>query len=190
MNLQRAIEIAIDAHKGTYDKAGNLYILHPMRVMLSLETEDEMIVGVLHDVVEDCPPWSFEALAAEGFSETVIEALKSVTKHSDDPDYMAFIERSKSNPVGRKVKVADINDNLNVKRLNEVAPRDAERLTKYLKSLKFLKSEPANSDEVASLNLLTIWQRAEEISVEPLTESQKNRVKRFLEKYHPEVKLP
>ena len=183
MNLQRAIEIAIDAHKGTYDKAGNLYILHPMRVMLSLETEDEMIVGVLHDVVEDCPPWSFEALAAEGFSETVIEALKSVTKHSDDRDYMAFIERSKSNPVGRKVKVADINDNLNVKRLNEVAPRDAERLSKYLTALKFLKSEPANSAEVASLNLLSIWQRVEEKSVDPLTDFEKNLIKQSREKY-------
>ncbi len=183
MNLQRAIEIAIDAHKGTHDKAGSLYILHPLRVMLSLETEDEMIVGVLHDVVEDCPPWSFEALAAEGFSETVIEALKSVTKHSDDRDYTAFIERSKSNPVGRKVKVADISDNLNVKRLNEVAPRDAERLTKYLNALKFLKSEPVNSAETHRLDLLSIWQRAEERSAEPLTESEKNLVKESLEKY-------
>lgn len=177
MNLQRAIEIAIDAHKGTYDKAGNLYILHPMRVMLSLETEDEMIVGVLHDVVEDCPPWSFEALAAEGFSETVIEALKSVTKHSDDRDYMAFIERSKSNPVGRKVKLADINDNLNVNRLHAVTARDAERLSKYLKAKGFLKSEPVR------LDLLSIWQRAEERSVEPLTDFEENLLKRYREKY-------
>ena len=183
MNLQRAIEIAIDAHKGTYDKAGNPYILHPLRVMLSLDTEDEMIVGVLHDVVEDCPPWSFGALAAEGFSETVIEALKSVTKHSDDRDYMAFIERSKSNPVGRKVKLADINDNLNTKRLKEVTEKDAKRLTKYLKALEFLKSNMASANEIRSRDLLSVWISAEKISMEPLTEVEHTLVQRSLQEY-------
>ena len=66
--LQRAIEIAVAAHKGQIDKAGSPYVLHPLRIMLKLRSDDERIVGVLHDVVEDCEGWSFERLAEEGFS--------------------------------------------------------------------------------------------------------------------------
>ena len=66
MNFERAIEIAVSAHKGAVDKGGNPYILHPLTVMLSLETAEEKIVGVLHDVIEDTP-WTFEALRNEGF---------------------------------------------------------------------------------------------------------------------------
>ena len=66
MNLERAIEIAVEAHKGAKDKGGNPYVLHPLRVMLSLRTEEERMVGVLHDVVEDSE-WTFQQLVAEGF---------------------------------------------------------------------------------------------------------------------------
>lgn len=68
LNLQRAIEIATQAHRDQNDKAGAPYLLHPLRLMMSLETEDERIVGVLHDVVEDGPGWTFERLEQEGFS--------------------------------------------------------------------------------------------------------------------------
>ena len=78
--LERAIAIAAEAHAGQFDKGGNPYILHPMRVMLSLRTEEEQIVGVLHDVCEDCPGWDLERLRREGFSETIVVALASVTK--------------------------------------------------------------------------------------------------------------
>ena len=84
--LERAIEIAVEARKGQLDKGGNPYILHPLRVMMSVDLELEKIVAVLHDVVEDSN-WTFEALLAEGFSIEVIEALKSVTKNSDNEDY-------------------------------------------------------------------------------------------------------
>lgn len=90
--LKRAIEIATEAHKGQFDKAGNDYIGHPLRVMEMGKTEEEKIVGVLHDVVEDTD-WTFEALAAEGFSEKVIAALRCVTKVSENENYDDFIER-------------------------------------------------------------------------------------------------
>nr|WP_200931688.1 HD domain-containing protein [Paenibacillus sp. Leaf72] len=51
--MNKAIEIAAKAHEQQKDKAGHPYILHPLRVMLSLNTEEERIVGVLHDVLED-----------------------------------------------------------------------------------------------------------------------------------------
>ena len=79
MNLERAIEIAVSAHKGQVDKSGAPYILHPLRIMFSLKSEEEKIVGILHDVVEDSD-WSFEDLIKEGYSENVIRGLKSVTK--------------------------------------------------------------------------------------------------------------
>ena len=138
MNLERAIEIAVAAHKGMKDKGGNPYILHPLRIMISLTTEDERIVGVLHDVVEDCPDWTFERLQSEGFSESVLRSLMSVTKSSDDTDYQAFVERARNDPVGRKVKMADIKDNLDVTRIGDLRAEDIARINRYKKALEVL----------------------------------------------------
>ena len=84
MNLERAIEITVNAHKGVSDKGGNPYILHPLRVMMSLKSDNEKIVGVLHDVVEDTGDWGFERLKEEGFCEEALDGLRSVTKTSDE----------------------------------------------------------------------------------------------------------
>jgi len=138
MNLERAIEIAVAAHKGQVDKAGSPYILHPLRIMFSLKSEEEKIVGILHDVVEDSD-WSFEDLKKEGFSENVIGGLKSVTKFEGE-DYDAFIKRAYSDPIGRNVKIADVTDNLDIKRIDEISERDFERLKKYRRALKFLQT--------------------------------------------------
>lgn len=138
MNLQRAIEIAVEAHRGMTDKGGNPYILHPLRVMLSLSSEEEKIVGVLHDVVEDCDGWSFERLKAEGFSETVLIALQSVTKSFEDRSYEDFVQRAAKNHIGKKVKIADILDNLDVKRINDINMEDVKRIKKYKNALTML----------------------------------------------------
>ena len=137
--LERAIEIAVEAHKGQIDKGGSPYILHPLRVMMSVDGELEKIVAVLHDVVEDSD-WTFEALVAEGFSIEVIEALKSVTKNSDNEDYDSFIQRAMQNPIGRKVKIADLRDNLDVTRIAELGDKDLQRINKYKKALKILSA--------------------------------------------------
>ena len=138
MNLERAIEIAVSAHKGVFDKGGNPYILHPLRVMMLLTTKDEQIVGVLHDVVEDSEDWDFDKLKAEGFSDTVLDSLRSVTKFSENEDYDAFIQRGLDNSIGRAVKIADIKDNLDVTRIGELKDKDLKRLNKYKRSLKTL----------------------------------------------------
>ena len=135
--LERAIGIAVEAHKGQLDKGGNPYILHPLRVMMSVDFELEKIVAVLHDVVEDSD-WTFEALLAEGFSNEVIEALKGVTKQSDNEDYESFIQRAIRNPIGRKVKIADLRDNLDVTRIPDIGEKDLQRISKYKKALKIL----------------------------------------------------
>jgi (p)ppGpp synthase/HD superfamily hydrolase len=133
--LHRAIEIAVAAHAGQTDKAGAPYILHPLRVMLSLEGDADRIVGVLHDVIEDCPGWTPERLREEGFSEPILTALAHVTKLSDNEDYTAFIARAAANPIAARVKRADLLDNLDVRRLPVVTEKDGRRLSKYLAAL-------------------------------------------------------
>tara|TARA_Y100000591_G_scaffold292377_1_gene279553 strand:+ start:467 stop:889 length:423 start_codon:yes stop_codon:yes gene_type:complete len=139
MNLHRAIEIALDAHKNVSDKGGNSYILHPLRLMLQMDSEEEMIVAILHDVVEDSEKWSFDKLKEEGFSKKIINSLRSVTKENKNEDYEKFIDRSIKDKIGRKVKIADISDNLDISRLKEVTDKDILRINKYKKALAKLK---------------------------------------------------
>ncbi len=139
MNLQRAIEIALEAHKGALDKGGNPYILHPLRLMLQMDSEEEMIVAILHDVVEDSEKWSFDKLQAEGFSKKIINSLRSITKENENEDYEKFIDRSIRDKIGRKVKIADISDNLDISGLKEVTDKDILRINKYKKALEKLK---------------------------------------------------
>ncbi len=142
--LKRAIEIATEAHKGQMDKAGKEYIGHPLRVMEMGKTEEEKIVGVLHDVVEDSG-WTFDALEAEGFSKEVLDALKCVTKKSENENYDDFIERVKKNPLAVAVKINDLTDNMDIRRLPYLSDKDVKRLKKYLKAYKKLTGEPVYS---------------------------------------------
>ena len=135
MNLERAIEIAVEAHKGVLDKGGSPYVLHPLRMMFAVTTDEEKIVAVLHDVVEDGEDWDFGRLEKEGFSTEILNALRSVTKITEDEDYDNFIERALRNPIGRQVKIADLKDNLDVTRIGELIERDMKRLNKYKKAL-------------------------------------------------------
>jgi (p)ppGpp synthase/HD superfamily hydrolase len=84
--LERAIVIAAEGHAGIKDKAGAPYILHPLRMMLGLSSPDECIVAVLHDVVEDCPGWTFDRLRDEGFSDEIIAALDVFARITVDGD--------------------------------------------------------------------------------------------------------
>ena len=142
--LERAIEIATEAHKGQVDKAGNEYIGHPLRVMEMGKTLEEKIVGVLHDVVEDTD-WTFERLEAEGFAPEVIAALRCVTKTSENENYDDFIGRVKKNPLAAAVKINDLTDNMDIRRLPYLSDKDVKRLKKYLKAYKRLTGEPVYS---------------------------------------------
>lgn len=138
--LRRAIDIAKEAHKGQVDKAGNEYIDHPLRVMVAVHSVSEKIVGVLHDVIEDTD-WTFERLEAEGITTEIIDALKCVTKLSEDEPYDAFIERVKTNPLAVAVKIKDLADNMDIRRLNELTEKDFKRLQKYHRAYKNLLSK-------------------------------------------------
>ena len=139
--LERAIEIATEAHQGQLDKAGKDYIGHPLRVMAMGRTLDEKIVGVLHDVIEDSD-WTFGMLQNEGFSPEVIEALRCVTKTSENENYDDFIDRIRKNPLATAVKLNDLTDNMDIRRLPYLSDKDVKRLKRYLKAYKRLTGEP------------------------------------------------
>ena len=138
--LERAIEIARQAHAGQVDKGGADYIGHPLRVMERGENEEQKIVGVLHDVVEDSD-WTFEMLEEEGFTPDIIEALKCLTKVSEDENYDDFIARVMTNPLAVKIKLYDIEDNLDVSRLDSLTDADVARCKKYHHASDRLKAE-------------------------------------------------
>lgn len=128
-SLERAIEIAASAHLGQTDKGGEPYILHPIRVMLRMATLEERIVAVLHDVVEDSH-WTLEALAEEGFSPSVLQALEALTKLPGE-DRMSAARRAAVNPLARSVKLADNAENSDLSRIPNPSAKDLERLEQY-----------------------------------------------------------
>lgn len=140
--LEDAILLAAQAHHGQRDKNGQPYILHPLRVMFRLESETEKIVGVLHDVVEDTK-YTRDDLRKMGYSETILQALDGVTKREGE-SYADFVLRAKANPVARKVKLADLEDNMDVRRLSSVTPKDMERLSRYRKAWSVLRDDGQN----------------------------------------------
>ena len=138
--LSKAITLALKAHEGQVDKSGMPYAGHIMRVMAAGRTMDEKIVGVLHDVVEDTE-WTFEALLKEGFPVHIVDALRCVTKLSDDEPYDEFIERVKTNPLAVAVKINDLADNMDIRRYKELSDWDVKRLKKYLKAYQELTNQ-------------------------------------------------
>lgn len=135
--LERAIAIAAGAHAGQVDKGGAPYILHALRVMLKVTTLEERIVAVLHDVVED-GGMTLEALREEGFSETVLAAIESVSRVEGEP-YEDFIARAAQNPIGRVVKLADLEENSDLSRIAQPGWEDLERIEKYRRAIGVLR---------------------------------------------------
>jgi len=107
--LERAIALAASAHSGQRDKAGKPYIFHPIRLMLAVESLEEQLAAILHDVVEDTSV-TLGDLRAEGFPDSVIVAVEALTKRSGESRIDAAA-RAAANPIARRVKLADVRDN-------------------------------------------------------------------------------
>ena len=127
--VEDAISIAAQAHKGQKDKAGAPYLLHPLRMMMRMNSETAMMAAVLHDVVEDTD-WTLGRLHEAGFSVEVIKAVDCLT-HREGESYEQFVERVRTNPIARQVKIADLEDNMNIRRIGQLGAKDLERLEKY-----------------------------------------------------------
>jgi (p)ppGpp synthase/HD superfamily hydrolase len=128
-SLEDALALAAQAHKGQIDKAGEPYILHPIRLMLRVPDEPARIVALLHDVIEDTPT-TMDDLRAAGYPEDVLAALDCVTRRHDET-YEEFIDRIAPNELARRVKLADLADNMDLSRLPEITEKDRNRLERY-----------------------------------------------------------
>lgn len=146
--LALAIQIAATAHVTQLDQGNNAYILHPLRVMNNLVVKDPELqqVAILHDVVEDCPEWSIDALRHSGFSERVLAALILMTKsqadyEAGDEGYYTYIRRMFSNLDAMLVKIADLTDNSELSRMKGLREKDMHRTLKYMKAYSMLRDE-------------------------------------------------
>jgi len=130
--LEEAIALAVHAHAGQRDKVGQPYILHPLRLMFRLgpdASDAHRMAAVLHDVAEDTP-YKMDELRDLGCPPEVLAALECLTKREGE-SYDQFIDRVLPNPIARRVKKADLEDNMDVLRLPVVTAKDAERLARY-----------------------------------------------------------
>lgn len=137
--LNHAISLAVMAHFEQKDRQGRPYILHPLRVMLAGKTEDEQIVGVLHDAMEDNPEIITEAeLLADGAASHIVEALRLLNRNNFPYDlYSEYIERLSTNKLATAVKINDLNDNLT--RSDTLPEPDRRRLRRrYLAAFQYL----------------------------------------------------
>jgi (p)ppGpp synthase/HD superfamily hydrolase len=137
--IEQSLRIALRAYGGKIDKAGREYIHHPLRVMAKMKTDQEMAVALLHDVIEDSDIGA-EQLLAEGIPAEVVEAVLFLTK-TDGEDYPTFVARVKRNELAKRVKIADIEDNINVLRLTALTEPDLDRVRKYHAAWRFLHGE-------------------------------------------------
>lgn len=139
MNLiEKSLAIALKAHEGQTDKAGEAYILHPLRIMAKMDSEFARSVALLHDVLEDSAFTSADLLNQSIPSEVV--AAVQVLSKVEGENYDQFIARVLLNPLAKKVKIADIEDNINMLRLTQVEDKDLERVAKYHKAWKTLQA--------------------------------------------------
>lgn len=135
--VNKAYEIAKKLHEGQFDKGGNPYILHPIKVAEMLETEEEKCVGYLHDTIEDCNI-DAEYLLNEGFSKEIVEAVVVLSKINGE-SLNKYKKRVKANPLARKVKLADLKHNSDITRIKNPTVKDFNRLKKYKEFIEFLE---------------------------------------------------
>lgn len=137
--VQKAASIAFEVHKNKKDKGGYPYILHPFFLAREMDTEETVIIALLHDTVED-GNIDFEYLEKEGFPERIVSAVRILTKDKN-ADYFQYISEIKQNPDAVKVKIADLKHNMDLSRLSEITQKDIDRAEKYKKALKILTDD-------------------------------------------------
>lgn len=137
--LENCIALALDAHAGQVDKQGRAYILHPLHLMSQMDSPLEMMVAVLHDVVEDTA-LTLNDLAEAGVPAEALEALELLTHRQQEQSYLDYVRALRHNPLARKVKLADLAHNMDLRRISEPNERDFVRLRRYRKAWAILTS--------------------------------------------------
>lgn len=138
--LEKAIALAAKKHAGQIDKAGQPYILHPLRLMLNVDSIEQKMVAVMHDLLEDTDTTIVDLISL-GFSQNVIDAVVALTKKEGE-NRLDAAKRIVKNPVARTVKLADLADNMDISRIKSPTARDVLRLEEYKKVKEFLLNPP------------------------------------------------
>lgn len=133
---KKAMKMCFEAHKDQVDKSGMPYVFHPFHLAEQMEDEKTTIVALLHDVIEDTD-YTFDDLIRLGFDDDVIEALKLMT-HDDDVPYMGYVAKIKDNLIAKAVKLADLQHNSDLSRLDVVDEKALNRKEKYAKAIELL----------------------------------------------------
>lgn len=134
---QEAMKLCFEAHRKQKDKSGIPYVFHPIHLAEQMETEETIIVALLHDVVEDSD-YTIEDLRKKGFSDAVLEAISLMT-HADGVNYMDYVRPIKNNPIARVVKLADLRHNSDLTRLEVVDEKALKRRNTYQEAIAFLE---------------------------------------------------
>ena len=135
--IRRAYQTAAEAHRGQVDKSGVDYINHPLTVAAQVDDVSAIIVALLHDTVEDTALTLDELRTKIPLTEAESEALKLLT-HDERIPYLDYVAAIKSNPLAKRVKVADLRHNSDLTRINNPSPKDFARVEKYRAALKLL----------------------------------------------------
>lgn len=142
--IEIALAIALKAHSGQLDKGGAAYILHPLRIMGKMSNDIERVVAILHDVLEDSSYTDIDLLQA-GIHEEAVDAVIALTKeldaHGSSLSYEDYLVKVKSNHLACRVKLVDLEDNMDLSRLSSVTEKDVKRYEKYQRAKAFLLSE-------------------------------------------------
>ena len=135
---KKALKISFQAHKNQLDKSGIPYVYHPFHLAEQMDDEYSVCVALLHDVVEDTE-MTIDDLTEQGFPREVTEALLLMT-HDDSVPYMDYIKKIKTNSLATKVKLADLEHNSDLTRLDEINDAALERADKYRQAMFLLRS--------------------------------------------------
>lgn len=141
--IEKMLQVAANAHAGQLDPGGTPYILHPLKVMHFLQTEDVedeelMCIALGHDLIEDTYVTT-DLLRAWGFSERVVSGIVALTKH-EGQTYEEYKAAVFSNPDAMRVKMADLKHNTDISRLKNVTQKDADRMVRYYQFYLEIKS--------------------------------------------------
>lgn len=142
--LEKAEKLAREAHQGQKDKSGADYIGHPLQVSARSKSPKAKIVGLLHDTIEDTYVTA-RMLKEMGFDDEIVDAVLALSRHADET-YSEFIVRASQNEIAKEVKIADLEDNMDVRRLSDITEKDVIRIRKYLHSWRYLKGLENNTD--------------------------------------------
>lgn len=134
---KKALKLCFEAHRDQLDKSGMPYVFHPFHLAEQMDTEEKVVVALLHDVIEDTD-YTIEDLSEMGFGKEIIDAITLLT-HAPDVEYMDYVRNIKKNPIAKAVKLADLAHNSDPTRLEVLDEYAVKRNEKYSKAIALLK---------------------------------------------------